>query len=147
MPKYALNRHHPIKVWGIVNIYMPLTAPNGTIFTLCQCIMAIKSIVNLSSPLFLSVYTTEEGEVIITCDKSLKDEGETMISHFGIYLKLIVGAVVWTTFTKAYRLSMKDFQYYPLKKYAIEKTAEADTLAISPIAINNSAVDISQYFF
>ena len=105
--------------------------------------MAIKSIVNLSSPLFLSVYTTEEGEVIITCDKSLKDKGETMMSHFGIYLKLIVGAVVWTTFTEAYRLSMKDFQYYPLRKCAIERMTEVDASVTSSIATNNSAADIN----
>ena len=53
--RHALERHHPIKVWGVVNIYLALTTPNGTILAICQVIMAIKFIENLSSPLFLGV--------------------------------------------------------------------------------------------
>ena len=51
--QYALERHNPIRVWGTLNIYLPLTAPNGSIFTICQVIMIIKSIVNFSSPFSL----------------------------------------------------------------------------------------------
>ena len=65
---------------------------------------------NLSSLLFLSVDQTAEGEVIVTCDKSLKYKGETILSHFGIYLEVVFGSVVLDAFTKPYRLSMKKFQ-------------------------------------
>ena len=82
-------------MWGVVNIYLALTAPNGTVFTICQVIMAIKSIENLSSPLFLGVDQSDNGEVIVTCDKSLKEEVETLLFHFGIYLEAVFGSVVW----------------------------------------------------
>ena len=88
---------------------MPLTAFDSTVFTLCQCIMTIKSNVNLSSPLFLGVDTQENGKVIITCDKSIKDKVEALLSHFAIYLELIFGSVVWDVFTNEYRLSMANF--------------------------------------
>ena len=39
--------------FNLFAVYIPLTAPNSTVFTLCQCIMTIKYIVNLSSHLFL----------------------------------------------------------------------------------------------
>ena len=71
--------------------------------------MAIKPIVNISFPLFLGVDTTTEGEVIVTYDKNLKDEGEAILSHFAIYLVVIFGSVVWAAFTKIYRSSMKYF--------------------------------------
>ena len=57
--------------------------------------MAIKSIENRSSPLFLGVDQLDNGEVIVTCDKSLKEEVETLLFHFGIYLEVVFGAVVW----------------------------------------------------
>ena len=79
---------------------MPLTAPKGTVFTLCQYIRTIESIVNLNSSLFLEIDTTEEGEVIVTCDKSMKNKGETILSHFAIYLEVIFGSIVWDAFTK-----------------------------------------------
>ena len=56
--------------------------------------MAIKSIENLSSPLFLDVDQMYNGDVIFTCDKSMEDEAETILSHFGIYLEVVFGAVV-----------------------------------------------------
>ena len=97
---HALERHHKITVWGVQNIYLPLTAPNDTVFTICQVIMAIKSIENLSSPLFLGVDQQADGDVIVTCDKSLREEAETLLSHLGIYLEVVFGAVVWDAFTR-----------------------------------------------
>ena len=113
---------------------MPFAAPNGTVVTLSQCIMAIKSIVNLSSPLFLDVDTTKEGEVIVTYDNSLKNEREVILSPFAVYLEVISGSVVWNAFTAAYKLSMVKFQYCPLKKYTIERTTEIDASITSSIA-------------
>ena len=83
--------------------------------------MAIKSIVNLSSPLFLGVDQSAEGEVIVTCDKSLKDEAEAFLSHFSIYFELVFGSVVKDAFTDDYRVSMKEFQYSPLKKMPLKE--------------------------
>ena len=79
--------------------------------------MAIKLIENLSSPLFLGVDQLADGDVIVTCDKSLREEAETLLSHLGIYLEVVFGSVVWDTFTHLYRLDMKDFQYCPLRKF------------------------------
>ena len=124
----------------------PSPPPNNTIFVIFQVIMATKSIVNLGSPLFLGVDTTEEGEGIVTCDKCMKDEGEVILSHFAIYLGMIFGSVVWDTFTNNYRLSLANFPYYPLKKCAIERMAEANTSVSSLIATNNSVADINQFF-
>ena len=92
--RHALERHHKITVWGVENIYLPLTAPNDTVFTICQVIMAIKLIENLNSPLFLGVDQLADGKVIVTCDKSLKEEAETLLSHSGTYLEVVFGAVV-----------------------------------------------------
>ena len=65
---------------------MILTAPNGHKFTICQIIMLAKCSFNLSTPLFIAVDVTPEGEVIITCHKSMKTEAESLLAHFGIYL-------------------------------------------------------------
>ena len=51
--QYVLERHNPIRVWEILNIYLPPAAPNGSVFTIHQVIMIIKSIVNFSSPFSL----------------------------------------------------------------------------------------------
>ena len=72
----------------------------------------------------------------------MKDKGEAFLSH----LAVIFGSVVWDAFTNDYRLSMANFQYCPLKKCAIERTAEADAAVSSLIATNDSAADINQYF-
>ena len=61
--------------------------------------MSIKSVQNLISPLFLGVNQSAKGEVVVTCDKSLKDEAEALLSHFGIYLEVVFGPVVWDAFT------------------------------------------------
>ena len=108
--------------------------------------MAIKSIVKLSSSLFLGVDTTEDREVIVTCGKSLKDEGEAILSHFGIYLEVIFGSVVLAAFTQAYRLTMEEFQYCPLKKCAIERIAAPGALVTSSIATDDSNAGIDQCF-
>ena len=71
--------------------------------------MVIKSVQNLTSPLFLGVDQSAEGEVVVTCDKSLKDETEALLSHFSIYLEVVFGSVVWDTFTNACRVCMKEF--------------------------------------
>ena len=56
--------------------------------------MAIKSIVNLSSPLFLRMDTQEDRKVIVTYDKIMKVKEEAFLSHFAIYLEVIFGSVV-----------------------------------------------------
>ena len=108
--------------------------------------MAIKSIENLSSPLFLRVDQLDNGEVIVTCDKSLKEEAETLLSHFGIYLEVVFGAVVWQAFTDLYRLNMREFQYCPIRKCAIERSAATDSSMTSTIATNDSTTSIDQCF-
>ena len=144
--RHALERHHKITVWGVQNIYLPLTAPNDTVFTICQVIMAIKSIENLSSPLFLGVDQQADGDVIVTCDKSLREEAETLLSHLGIYLEVVFGAVVWDAFTELYRLDMQEFQYCPIRKCATERLEPTDASTNSSIATNDSANSIDQCF-
>ena len=94
MQQFALDRHHSIIVWGIVNIYQVPTAPNGTTFTLYQVVMSIKSVQNLNSPLFLGIDQSPEGEVVVTCDQSMKEKAEALLSHFGIYIAVVFGPVV-----------------------------------------------------
>ena len=108
--------------------------------------MAIKSIQNPPSPLFHGIDQSAEGEVVVTCDKILKDKTEARLSHFGIYLKVVFEPVVWDVFTDAYKVSMKEFQYCPLKKCTIERTVATDASVTSTIAINNSIINIDQCF-
>ena len=56
--------------------------------------MSIKSVQNLISPLFLGIDQSPEGEVVVTCDQSMKEEAEALLSHFGIYLEVVFGSVV-----------------------------------------------------
>lgn len=108
--------------------------------------MAIKSIENLSSPLFLGVDQLANGNVIVTCDKSLREEAKTLLSHLGIYFEFVFGSVVWDAFTDLYRLYMKDFQYCPLRKCAIERVGSSDAFMNSTIASNDSTTSIDQCF-
>ena len=85
----------PFHYGGIVNIYKILITPNGTVFTSCQVVMSIESGQNLISPLFLGVDQSPEGEVVVTCNQSMEEGTEALLSHFGIYL--------------AYRTSIKAF--------------------------------------
>ena len=144
--RHALERHHPITVWGVENIYLPLTALNDAVFTICQVIMAIKSIENLSSPLFLGVDQQDDGTVIVTCDKSLREEAETLLSHLGIYLEVVFGSVIWDAFTDPYRINMNEFQYCPTRKCAIERVGPSDASNNSTLDSHNSATSIDQCF-
>ena len=66
--RYCRKHHHSVTMWRIVNIYSLLSDPNLTLSTLYQCIMSIKSIENLC--------TQDDGTVVVTCDKSMKEEAE-----------------------------------------------------------------------
>ena len=57
----------------------------------------------------------------------MKDEAEALLSHFGIYLEVVFGSVVWEAFTNPYRTSMEAFQYCPLKNCAVER--DSSTIA------------------
>ena len=87
-----------------------------------------------------------DGNVIVTCNKSLREEAETLLSRLGIYLEVVFGSVVWDAFTDLYCLDMKDFQYCPLQKCAIECVGPSDASMNSTIASNDSATSINQYF-
>ena len=108
--------------------------------------MAIKSIENLSSPLFLGVDQLADDNVIVTWDKSLREEAETLLSHLGIYLEVVFGSVVWDAFTDLYRLNMEDIQYCQIRKCAIERLGPTDSSMTSTIASNDSATSIDQCF-
>ena len=121
MHKWHLDQHHPITFWGLDNIYKILTTPNGAKFTICQIIISTKSVQDLITPLFVGVNVSPEGDVIIICDIGMKKEAEVMLSHFGIYIAVIFGSVVWEAFTKSYKTSTEAFQYYPVKNCAIKR--------------------------
>ena len=57
--------------------------------------MAVKTQQDLRSPLFLGVDTQPDGSVIVTCDKSVKEEAEVFISHLAIHLEQIFGVAIW----------------------------------------------------
>ena len=64
--------------------------------------MFIKSVQKLISPLFLGIDQSPEGEVVVICNQSMKDEAEALLSHFGIYLAVVFGSVLWEAFTDPY---------------------------------------------
>ena len=76
----------------------------------------------------------------------MKEEAETRLSHFGIYLEVVFGAVVWQAFTDLYQLNMKEFQYCPIRKCAIERLGPTGSSMTSTIASNDSATSIDQCF-
>ena len=56
--------------------------------------MSIKLVQDLITPLFVGVDVSPEGNVVIICDISMKEETEALLSHFGIYVAVIFGIVV-----------------------------------------------------
>ena len=82
--------------------------------------MSVKCKDDFISPMFIAVDVSPTGDVVITCDIDMKDEAEALLSHFGIYLALIFGCVVWEAFTAQYKMKMDSFQYCPLKRCAVE---------------------------
>ena len=70
---------------------------------------------------FLCVDQSPEGEVVVICNQSMKDEAEALLSHFGIYLEVVFGSVVWKAFTNPYQTTMEEFQYCPLENCAVER--------------------------
>ena len=100
--KWRLAQHHSIPFWGLDNIYKHLTAPNGFKFTICQVVVSIKLVEDLITPLFIAIDVSPEGDVIIICDISMKEEAEGLLSHFGIYVAVIFGSDVWEAFTVSY---------------------------------------------
>ena len=121
MQKWRLSQHHSIPFKGLDDIYNILTAPNGTQFTICQVIMSIKLVEDLITLLFVGVNVSPEGNVVIICNNSMKEEVEALLSHFGIYAVIIFGSVVRKAFTVSYKTSMEPFQYYPVRYYVIER--------------------------
>ena len=71
---YAMACHNPTPVWGIVDCGQIMTVPNGTTVTLNQAIMGVKTQQDFKSPLYLGVDTQPDGSVIVTCNKSFKEE-------------------------------------------------------------------------
>ena len=57
--------------------------------------MSIKLIEDLITPLFVGVNVLPEGDVVMIYNISMKEEAETLVSHFGIYAAVIFGYVVW----------------------------------------------------
>ena len=129
-PIWSQEHQHPIKFIGFTNVYQPLTAPNGDRFSPCQVIMSIKCKDNYISPMFIAVDVSPAGDVVIYCDIDMKEEAEDLLSHFGIYLALIFGSVVWEAFTPQYKMRMDGFQYCPAKKRVVE--------------LDNSTIDLTE---
>ena len=98
--------HNATPVWGIVDCDQIMTVPNGITITLNKAIMGVKTLQDFKSPLFLGVDTQPDGSIIVTCNKSFKEESEAFLSHLEIYLELILGVVIWEAFTHKYKESM-----------------------------------------
>ena len=82
--------------------------------------MSIKSGVDYTTPLFVVINVSMEGEVVIVCDISMKAEAEEILFHLGIYVALIFGSIVWEAFTVSYKASIELYQYCPNRDCAIE---------------------------
>ena len=109
-------------------------------------VISIKSVHNLIFPLFLGVDQSPEGEVVVTCNQSMKEEAEAVLFHFGICLGVQFGSLVCEAFTDPYRTSMKAFQNCPLIKCAVERTATTEASMTSSIAIDDSANSFDRGF-
>ena len=109
MHKWYQERHNPIPFTIFHNIYQVLTAPNGYDFTLCQVIMFIKCRDDFISPLFVAVNVSPKEGAIIICGIDMRSKAEALLLHFGIYLALIFGSVVWEAFTVGYNFKMDAF--------------------------------------
>ena len=90
------------------------------------------------SLLYSWVLMIPEGKVVVTCNQSIKEEAEALLSHFGIYFEVVFGFVVWEAFTDPYRTSMKIFQYCPLENRAVERTTATDSSTIAIYDSDNS---------
>ena len=126
-------------VWGVSDSDQIITVPNGTSITLNQAIMAVKTQQDFRSPLFLGVDTQPDGSVVVTCDKSVKEEAEAFLSHLAIYLEQIFGVVIWEAFTHDYKESMSCFAYWNTKKCTVEITDNVSPSENSSIASDDSA--------
>ena len=136
---YALARHHAIPVWGASDCDQIIPVPNGTAITLNQAIVGVKTQQDFRSPLFLGVDEQSDGSIIVTCNKSYKEEAEAFFSHLAIHLEQIFGVVIWEAFTHEYKESMSTFAYCPTKKCAVEITAHDPMSDTSSIYTNDSA--------
>ena len=121
--RYAFDCHYPIPLWGMPDCDRIIIVPNGTDITLNQAIMGVKTQKGYKSPLLLGGDTQENGSVIVTCDKSFKEEAGDFLSHLPIYLEQLFGVVVWDTFPHNYKASMSTFAYCHIKQCAVEITA------------------------
>ena len=113
---YALAYHHVIPFWGVSNCDQIITVTNGIAITLNQAIMGVKTQQDYRSPLFLGVDTQPDRFVVVTCNKSVKEETEAFLSHLAIYLEHIFGVVIWEAFTHGYKESMSSFAYCTKKQ-------------------------------
>ena len=82
--QWALEQHHSIPFWGLVNIYKVLTVPNGHGFTIRQVIMSTKFVHAYIYPLFIGVYQSPEGDVVIICDVSMKEKAKALLSLWNL---------------------------------------------------------------
>ena len=83
--------------------------------------MSIKLVKDLLTPLFIAINVSPEDDVVIICDISMKEEAEGLLSHFGIYVPVIFGSIVWEVFTVSYKASMKPYQWCPVHRCVIER--------------------------
>ena len=100
--------------------------------------MAVKTQQDLRFPLFLGVDTQPDGSVIVTCDKSVKEEAEAFLLYLAVYLEQIFGVVIWEAFTHDYKESMSYFVYYNTKQCAVKITANKAPSTGSSIASDDS---------
>ena len=73
--------------------------------------MSTKFPQDLITQLFVRVDVSPEGDVVIICDIDVKVEAEALLLHFGIYIAIIFGSVVWEAFTVGYKVTMNCYQY------------------------------------
>ena len=75
--------------------------------------MSIKSLIDQRFLIFLGLNTQDDGKIIVTGDKSMKDEAEAFLSLLDIYLEQVFNTIDWVAFSDKYRVIMADFSTVP----------------------------------
>ena len=92
----------------------------------------------LQITLFLGGGTQEEGSIIVTYEKSAKEEVEAFLSHITIYLEHVISIVIWEAFTHDYRANMYNITFYSKKQCAAETIVNESMAYTSSIDTNDS---------
>ena len=66
---------------------------------------------DFATPLINGIDLKYTGDIIDTCDISLKEEAENFLPHGPLYLERILGRTIWDWFTTEHRAKLDNYAY------------------------------------